>query len=81
MFDNQSSLSPWPLGTSQNVPGVQIAGTVQRDLNACYRQGTRLSKNYKVIQTLKTGAKVTMIHFSRGGVCNEHYKPKRDLRF
>ena len=67
MFDNQSSLSPWPLGTRQNVLGVQITGTVQRDLNACNRQGTRLSKNYKVIQTLKTGAKVKMIHFSRGG--------------
>ena len=40
---------------------------MQRDLNACSRQGTRLSKNYKVIQTLKTGAKVKMIHFSRGG--------------
>ena len=38
-----------------------------RDLNACNRQGTRLRKNYKVTQTLKTGATVKIIYFSRGG--------------
>ena len=54
-------------GQGSNVPGVQIAGTVQRDLNACNKQGTRLRKNYKVTQTLKTGATVKMIYFSRGG--------------
>ena len=65
-------------GQGSNVPCVQIAGTVQRDLNTCNRQGTRLRKNYSDpdLENWGHGEKDTLF---KGWGCNENYKPKRNL--
>ena len=63
-------------GQGSNVPGVQIAGTVQRDLNACNRQGTRLRKNYKVTQNFENWGHGENDILFKGWRCNENYKPK-----